>query len=108
MSKEPENSEDWFTSPVRLIIKEQLFDQQLSALAISHRRIEAVLAGIRHSLQKAPEQYEKAPGTEYSVAKTNVYRNAPGIRIFFTYTATEVHLESIEFAEDDPPESDAT
>jgi hypothetical protein len=106
MSYEPENSGDWFTSPIRTIIKEPLFEQQLSGLAVSYRRIEAVLRGIKHSLEKAPEQFEKVPDTPYCVVKTNVYRGAPAIRIFFTYTRTEVHLEAVEFAEDNPPERD--
>jgi len=44
------------------------------------------------------------PGTSLSVAKTAVYPNAPALRIFFTYSDTEVHLLTIEFAEEFPLE----
>ena len=99
MSNEPENSEDWFTSPIRTIIREHLFQQQLIALGIQHRRIDHVLAGIEYGLAKHPERFEKVPGSRDCVVRTNFYPNAPPIRILFTYNATEVHLEAIEFAE---------
>lgn len=104
MSNEPENSEDWFTSPLRTVIREPVFQQQLDGLAISHKRIEEVLSGIEYGLAKHPEKFEKVAGTQFSMAKTNFYRGAPSIRILFKYNATEVHLIAIEFAEDDSPE----
>jgi len=99
MSNEPENSEDWFTSPLRTIIKEPRFEQQLRGLALTHKRIEEVAAGFEYSLAKHPELFEKVPDSPYSVVRTNVYTKAPQLRIFFTYTATEVRLVAVEFAE---------
>jgi len=99
MSNEPENSEEWFTSPIRTIIREPLFQQQLEQLALDHRRIEEVLAGIEYGLGKHPEMFAKIPGTRDCMVKTYFYPDAPAIRILFTYTAVEVHLEAIEFAE---------
>lgn len=99
MSNEPENSEDWFTSPIRTIVKECLFEEQLVGLAISHRRIEEVLSGIEYGLAKHPEMFEKIPDSQDSMVTTYFYPNAPAIRILFTYTPTEVHLVAIEFAE---------
>src|SRR5438876_10499519 len=54
MSNEPENSGAWFTSPNRKIIREPLFERQLKGLALSHQRIEEVLAGIEDSIGKFP------------------------------------------------------
>jgi len=99
MSNEPENSEDWFTSPIRTIIREHLFQQQLEGLALEHRRIEEVLAGIEYGIAKHPEMFEKIPGTRDCMVTTYCYPDAPAIRILFTYNAVEVHLEAIEFAE---------
>ena len=58
-----------------------------------------MLAGIEYGLAKHPERVEKVPGGRDCVVRTNFYPNAPPIRILFTYTAVEVHLEAIEFAE---------
>jgi hypothetical protein len=100
MSNEPENSEDWFTSPIRTIRRELLFQRQLEGLAIHHRRIEEVLSGIEYGLAKHPELFAKVPGSRDCVVTTYVYHDAPSLRILFTYTATEVHLTAIEFADD--------
>jgi hypothetical protein len=99
MSNEPENSEEWFTSPIRTIVREHLFQEQLEGLALDHPRIEEVLAGIEYGLAKHPELFEKVPGSRNSMVTTYVYPDAPAIRILFTYSATEVHLLAVEFAE---------
>jgi hypothetical protein len=99
MSNGPENSEDWFTSPLRTIIREHLFQRQLEGLALDHRRIDEVLAGIEYGLAKHPEMFKKIPGSNDSMVTTYFYPDAPPIRILFTYNATEVHLEAVEFAE---------
>jgi hypothetical protein len=99
MSNGEENSEDWFTSPIRTIIREHLFQRQLEGLALEHRRIEEVLAGIEYGLAKHPEMFEKIPDTRDSIVTTYFYPDAPAIRILFSYNAVEVHLEAIEFAE---------
>jgi hypothetical protein len=99
MSNEPENSEEWFTSPIRTIVREHLFDRQLEGLALDHPRIEEVLAGIEYGLAKHPDLFEKIPGGNDCMVTTYFYHDAPAIRILFTYTATEVHLEAVEFAE---------
>ena len=98
MSNEPENSGAWFTSPNRKIIREPLFEQQLKGLALSHQRIEEVLAGIEDSIGKFPEFFHPIPGEPYCVALTYPYPNAPAVRILFTYTPTEVRLKAIEFS----------
>ncbi len=54
MSNEPENSEDWFTSPIRTIVREHLFQQQLEGLALDHPRIEEVRAGIEYGFVVDP------------------------------------------------------
>ena len=99
MSNEPENSEDWFTSPIRTVIMDHLFQQQLDGLGINHRRIDQVMSGIEYGLAKHPEMFAKIPGTQDCMVTTYFYPNAPAIRILFTYTATEVHLLAAEFAE---------
>ena len=99
MSNEPENSDDWFTSPIRTIVRGHLFQRQLEGLALDHRRIEEVLAGIEYGLAKHPEVFETIPGTPDCMVTTYVYPDAPSIRILFRYTATTVHLEAVEFAE---------
>lgn len=98
MSNGPENSEEWFTSPLRTIIREPLFQQQLEGLALDHRRIEEVLAGIEYGIGKHPEMF-KVPGSRDCVVKTYFYPDAPALRILFMYDAVEVHLEAVEFAE---------
>jgi hypothetical protein len=71
----------------------------LEGLALEHRRIDEVLAGIEYGLAKHPEMFEKIPDSGDCMVTTNFYPDAPAIRILFTYTATEVHLDAIEFAE---------
>jgi hypothetical protein len=71
----------------------------LEGLAIDHPRIEEVLAGIEYGLAKHPDLFEKVPESNDRMVTTYFYPNAPAIRILFTYTATEVHLEAVEFAE---------
>ena|ERR1017187_8420091 len=99
MSNEAENSEDWFTSPIRTVVREHLFQKQLEGLAVSHRRIEEALSGIEYGVARHPELFGKIPGSGDSMVTTYVYRDAPALRILFTYTPTEVHLLAIEFAE---------
>ena len=50
MSNEPENSGAWFTSPIRAIIRDPLFQKQLDGLALSHSRLEEVMAGLEYVL----------------------------------------------------------
>jgi len=72
----------------------------LRGLALSHRRIEEVLSGIEYGLAKHPDFFERIPDSGGDcMVKTYFYADAPAIRILFTYTATEVHLEAVEFAE---------
>jgi hypothetical protein len=76
-----------------------LFQQQLDGLALEHRRIEEVLAGIEYALGRHPEMFAKIPGSRDCMVKTYFYPTAPALRILFSYSATDVHLEAIEFAE---------
>jgi hypothetical protein len=99
MSKEPENSEDWFTSPIRKVIREPLFLQQLDGLALSHRRINEVLSALEYSLARHPEMFIVQGLLDCGMVKTSFYPNAPALRILFTFTTTEVHLFAVEFAE---------
>ncbi len=99
MSNEPENLEEWFTSPIRTIVREHLFERQLEGLALDHPRIEEVLAGIEYGLAKHPELFEKIPGGSDCIVTTYFYPDAPAVRILFRYNAMEVHLEAIEFSE---------
>ena len=98
MSNEPENSGAWFTSPIRAIIRDPLFQKQLDGLALSHGRLEEVMAGLEYVLARYPEAFHPISGTKDCVALTYPYPNAPPIRILFTYTSTEVHLHAIEFS----------
>src|ERR1700694_3997895 len=99
MSIEPENSDDWFTSRIRTVVREHLFWQQLNDLALSYGRIEEVLSVIEYGVAKHPEMFPKVPGSNDSMVTTYFYPGAPALRILFTYTATEVHLVAVEFAE---------
>ena len=91
MSNEPENSEEWFTSPIRTIIKERLFEEQLAALAISHRRVEEILSGIEYGLAKHPEMFPKIPGSGDSMATTYFYPMRP----HFAFYSRTPQLKSI-------------
>src|ERR1700730_10873775 len=94
-----ENSEDWFTSPIRTIVREPLFQRQLEEMGINHRRIDHVMSGIEYGLAKHPEMFEKIPGGRDCMITTNFYPNAPAIRLLSPYSPPELHLESIEVAE---------
>ena len=48
---------------------------------------------------KHPEIFPGARGTPFSFARLVVYSDAPALRVFFTYDATEVRLICVEFAE---------
>jgi hypothetical protein len=62
--------------------------------------MDEILESVSFALARHPERYHQVPGTSLSVIKTACYRDAPSIRIFFTYTDDEVHLVMIEFCED--------
>ena len=91
----------FWSKPLRTVIEEPNFSEQLSKLAVAHKRLDESMAGITFALARAPEEFGKVPGTQLFIAKTVVYEDAPALRIFFTYTDTEVHLLGVEFAEDD-------
>jgi hypothetical protein len=59
---------------------------------VSHKRLDGVLAGLYFSLARHPEAFPKIPDTSLSMARTAVYPDAPALRIFFTYSDTEVDL----------------
>jgi hypothetical protein len=50
------------------------------------------------SLAENPEILPKAPGSPFSCARLVIYRDAPALRVFFTYDATQVRLICVEFA----------
>jgi hypothetical protein len=101
MSNEQENSGAWFTSPMRVIVREPLYEKQLRGLAMVHKRIGEVLAGLEPGLAAYPEFFHPIPGEEYCVALTHPYPTAPALRILFTYTATEMRLHAIEFSKEE-------
>jgi hypothetical protein len=51
--------------------------RQLEGLALDHRRIEEVLAGIEYGLAKHPEVFEKIPGGNDCMVTTYFYPDAP-------------------------------
>ena len=82
---------------MRTVREEPKFQEQLEALAVDFQRLDEVMRGVHISLCLKPETFEKIG--PLSVLKTDMYPGAPALRIFFTYTATEVHLLFVEFAE---------
>lgn len=96
-------STGWPFKKLRTVREEPKFHEQLEGLAASHRRLEDVLGALYFSLARQPEAFPRIPGTGLSVAKTAVYPDAPALRIFFTYSDTEVHILAVEFAEEFPP-----
>jgi hypothetical protein len=86
---------------IRTIRQEPKFDEQLEGLGVSCKRLDAILEGVGFALARAPEAFERVPGTLVSILKTAVHPGAPSVRIFFTYNEHEVHLLMIEFCEDD-------
>lgn len=94
----PKNS-GWPFKKLRTVREEPKFTEQLQALAADHKRLDDVLSALYFELAREPEIFPTVPGTSLSVAKTAVYPDAPALRIFFTYTDTEVHLMHVEFAE---------
>lgn len=99
----PKNT-GWPFKKLRTVREEPKFREQFEAPAASNERLDDVLAALYFSLARQPEVFPTIPGTSLSVAKTSVYPNAPALRIFFTYTDTEVHLLIIEFSEELPLE----
>ncbi len=94
----------WPFERLRTIREEPKFEEQCQALAIIHKRLDEVLSGLYFSLARHPETFPAIPGTSLSIAKTAVYPDAPAVRVFFTFSDTEVHLLTIEFTEDLPTE----
>ncbi len=92
----------WPFEKLRTVREEPKFLEQCQALAVSHKRLDDVLSGLYFSLARQPEIFPKVPGTSLSLAKTAMYPDAPALRIFFTYSDTEVHLMAIEFAGETP------
>jgi hypothetical protein len=92
----------WPPGQLRTVREEPKFREQLDALATDHRRLDDVLAALYFALARRPEMFPAISGTSLSLAKTEFYPDAPALRIFFTYTDTEVHLLAVEFAEEIP------
>jgi hypothetical protein len=88
---------------LRTFRQEPKFDEEVAALGITHKRLDAILASATYALAREPQRCEKIDGTSVSVYKTVVYPDAPSVRIFFTYTEDEVHLLHIEFCDDVTP-----
>jgi hypothetical protein len=59
------------------------------------------MEGIVFGLAISPELCHQIPGTELRIIKTEVYPNAPALRVFFTFTEAKVHLHCIEFCEEE-------
>jgi hypothetical protein len=106
--KEPSNwlklgrnmdEDDWFTSKIRTVRFEPLFEEQIRKLGIAPERLEEALAGLDFALARHPEIFPKVPGTGFSIAKLNVYGDTPELRVFFKYNAVEVMVICVEFAE---------
>jgi len=91
--------DDWFTSSDRDVQYEPLFDDQLKALGVDPQWLDDALNGLDTSLAKHPEIFPKAKGTPFSCARLVVYKDAPALRVFFTYDATTVKVVCVEFEE---------
>jgi hypothetical protein len=90
---------EWFTSPLREIVREPLFLEQINGLGVDPKRLEEALSGLDYSLSKHPENFPQIPGTPFSRAALDIYQQAPPLRVFFTYDSVQVRLISVEFAE---------
>jgi hypothetical protein len=84
----------------RTIREEPKYREQLDGLACNIERLDEVLSGLLFALSNAPEQFEQVQGV-ISVAKTDIYDGAPGLRVYFTYDDLEVQLLAVEFTSDD-------
>jgi hypothetical protein len=91
--------EEWFASGACEVRFEPLFDEQLKALGVDPQWLDDAITGLDISLAKHPEIFPKAPGTPFSCARLVVYKDAPALRVFFTYDATVVRVVCVEFAE---------
>jgi hypothetical protein len=91
--------DDWFTSNARHVRFEPLFDEQLKALGVDPQWLDDATVGLDLALAKHPEIFPKVPGTNLRCAKLVIYDDAPALRVFFTYDATEVRVICVEFAE---------
>jgi hypothetical protein len=88
--------DDWFTSNARSVRFEHLFDEQLKVLGVDPEWLDDAMVGLDLALAKHPEIFPMVPGTNLSCAKLVVYKNAPPLRVFFTYDATEVRVICVE------------
>lgn len=84
----------------RTIREEPRYREQLDGLACNIERLDQVLSGLLFALSNAPEQFEHVQGV-ISVAKTDIYEGAPGLRVYFTYDDLEVQLLAVEFTSND-------
>jgi hypothetical protein len=88
---------EWFFSARRDVRFEPLFDEQLKGLAVDPQWLDAAISGLDESISRHPEIFPKAPGTNISCARLIVYKDAPALRVFFTYDTTVVRVLSVEF-----------
>lgn len=67
----------------------------------SARVVEAIdaLNGLDAAVSKHPEIFPKAKGTPFSCAPLVIYKDAPALRVFFTYDSVEVRIVCVEFDE---------
>jgi hypothetical protein len=91
--------DDWFGSNARHVRFEPLFEEQLKGLGVDTEWLDNAVRGLDSALAKQPGIFPKAPGTPFSCARLVVYKDAPALRVFFTYDAMEVRLICVEFAE---------
>lgn len=83
---------------MRTVREEPKFREQIDSLAIDYQRLDEVIWGVQQALCLKPETFPTVAGV-ISVLKTEIYPGAPALRIFFTYTATEIHFLAVDFVE---------
>jgi hypothetical protein len=90
---------EWFFSARRSVQFEPLFDEQIKGLAVDPQWLDDAMNGLDEAISRHPEIFPHAPGTKVSCARLIVYKDAPALRVFFTYDATVVRVLSVEFEE---------
>jgi len=86
---------------LRTIREEPKYKEQLEALALSYERLDEILTGVYFTLARHPKIGIQIPSTTLFLIKTDIYPDAPALRIFYTFNDAEVHLLAIEFAGDE-------
>ena len=78
------------------LVESELYTAQKQNIEANAERFDEQMIGVTWALARNPKIFDRVPGTQLSVLKTDEFPGAPRLRIWFKFDETKVDLLSIE------------